>query len=108
MPQILLRVKEEELNQIQEKATEFGLSNAAFVRQIVREYFRKTKQKEEPVNHQKYIRALIPVFAQALGRAQNLVLKGAPEEEIKILKVSQEQIKGMSELLLTIYDQGVQ
>jgi hypothetical protein len=109
MPQILLRVDETECQQIHQKSSDFGLSKAAFIRQIMREYFRKPIQKEQPANDlKKEIRALIPVLAQAIGRTQNLVIKEAPEEHAKILKVSPEAIKGLSEILLKIYDQEVQ
>ena len=83
MPQILLRVDETENKQLQDKATEFGLSKAAFIRQIMREYFRKSVKEEQPTNDlKKEIRAIIPVLAQAIGRTQNILVgqvKANPE-----------------------------
>ncbi len=114
MPQILLRVDETEFQLIQEKSSEFGLSKAAFIRQILREYFRKTPQKEQPVNNQKYIRALVPILAEALGRTQNLLVgqaKATPDavdKPTKLVYIKPEAIEGLSKYLLKIYDQGVQ
>ena len=53
MPQILVRLDEPESNQIQQKATEFGLTKPALIRQIIREYLRKPVQKEEQANNVK-------------------------------------------------------
>ena len=100
MPQILIRIEESEAKQIQEKATGFGLSKTAFIRQIIREYLRKPAQKEQPVNDPKYIRALIPVLAEALGQTQNQALK---EDQ----QISPEETKELSNILLKLYDQGV-
>ena len=108
MPQILLRVDETEFKLLQEKSSEFGLSKAAFVRQIVKEHLRKAKQKEQPVYNLKHIRALIPIIAQALGRTQMLLVKGATEEDAKVLTVPEKEIEELSESLLQLYDQGVQ
>ena len=108
MVQILFRIEEPEATQLQQIAESFGLSKAAFVRQIVKEHLRKTKQKEQPVNNLKHIRALIPIIAQALGRTQMLLVKGAPEEDAKILTVPEKEIEELSESLLQLYDQGVQ
>jgi len=93
MPQILLRVDETEYKQLQEKSIEFGLSKAAFIRQIMREYFRKPVKEEQPANDlKKEIRAIIPVLAQAFGRTHN---------------ASPEATEGLSKVLLKIYDQEV-
>lgn len=115
MPQILVRLDETESDQVQQKATEFGLSKPAFIRQIIREYFRKPTQKEQPVdNLKKEIRAIIPVLAQAIGRTQNLLVsqaKAIPEaidKPSKLIYVSPEDIAGLSKVLLKIYDQEVQ
>ena len=114
MPQILLRVDETEFKQLQEKSTEFGLSKAAFIRQIIREYFRKSVKEEQPVNDlKKEIRALSPVLAQAIGRTQNILVgqvKANPEaveKPSRLIFVSPEDIAGLSKVLLKIYDQEV-
>jgi hypothetical protein len=101
MLQILIRIEESEAKQIQDKATEFGLSKTAFIRQILREYLRKPAQKEQPVNDPKYVRALIPVLAEALCWTQNQVLK---EDE----KVIPKEIKELSNYLIKLYDKEVQ
>ncbi len=94
MPQILVRLDETESDQVQQKATEFGLSKPAFIRQIIREYFRKSVKEEQPANDlKKDIRAIIPVLAQAFGRTHN---------------ASPEATEGLSKMLLKIYDQEVQ
>ena len=94
MPQILLRVDETEFQQVQQKSSEFGLSKAAFIRQILREYFRKPVKEERLANDlKKEIRSIIPVLAQAFGRTQN---------------ASPETTEGLSKVLLKIYDQEVQ
>ena len=115
MLQILLRVDETEYKQLQEKSTEYGLSKAAFIRQIVREHFRKATQKEEPANDfKKEIRAIIPVLAQAIGRTQNILVgqvKSSPdvvEKPSRLIFISPEDITGLSKVLLKIYDQEVQ
>jgi len=94
MPQFLLRVDETEFQQIQQKSSGFGLSKAAFIRQILKEYFRKPVKEEQPANDlKKEIRAVIPVLAQALGRTHD---------------ASPEETEGLSKKLLKIYDQEVQ
>ena len=94
MPQILLRVDETEFQQIHQKSSEFGLSKAAFIRQIMREYFRKPVKEEQPTNDlKKEIRAIIPVLGEALGRTHD---------------ASPEETEGLSRVLLKIYDQEVQ
>ena len=115
MPQILLRVDEKEFQQIQEKSSEFGLSKAAFIRQIMREYFRKPVKEEQSANDlKKEIRAIIPVLAQAIGRTQNILVgqaKANPdvvEKPSKLIFISPEDITGLSKVLLKIYDQEVQ
>ena len=115
MPQVLVRLAETESNQIQQKATEFGLTKPAFIRQIIREYLRKSSQKEQPAdNLKKEIRAIIPILAQAIGRTQNLLVgqaKAIPDaidKPSKLIYISNEDIAGLSKVLLKIYDQEVQ
>ena len=108
MVQILIRLEDAESKEIKQIATGLGLSTSAFVRKIVKEHLRKPKQKERPDNNLKHIRALIPIIAQALGRTQMLLVKGAPEEDAKILTVPEKEIEELSESLLQLYDQGVQ
>jgi hypothetical protein len=95
MAQILLRVDETEFKQIEEKSSEFGLSKAAFIRQILRESFRKSTQKEQlPESNLKYNRALVQVMAEALGRTTK--------------EYNQERTEKLTQTLLKIYDQKVQ
>ena len=95
MPQILLRVDETEFKQIEEKSSEFGLSKAAFIRQIIMEFFRKSTSKEQlPESNLKYNRALVQVMAEALGRTTK--------------EYNQERTEKLSQTLLKIYDQKVQ
>ena len=115
MPQILVRLDETESDQVQQKATEFGLSKPAFIRQIIREYFRKPIQKEQPANNlKKEIRAIIPVLAQAIGRTQNLLvgqakaIPDAVDKPSKLIYISNEDIEELSKFLLKKYDQEVQ
>ena len=108
MVQILIRLEDAESKEIKQIATGLGLSTSAFVRKIVKEHLRKAKQKEQSDNSLKHIRALVPILAQALGRTQNLLIKEAPEEQAKILTVTQKDMEELSESLLQIYDQKVQ
>ena len=65
MVQILIRLEDAESKEIKQIATGLGLSTSAFVRKIVKEHLHKTKQKEQPDNSLKHIRALVPILAQA-------------------------------------------
>ena len=82
MGQILLRIEDTELKQIQKKAQDLGLTTSAYVRQVLKDAHR-SPPKNQPVELPGAVRRLIPVMAEALGRTQN----ATPEAIDKLTKI---------------------
>ncbi len=92
MAKILLRIDDAESEEIKKKAAELGLTTSAFIRQVLKHSLRKSS-KQETAKTLKFVRALVHVVAEALGRTQN-----APPEAVEKL----------AQILLKKFDQEVQ
>ena len=93
MANILIRkVDETDYKKLQEKAAELGLSTTVFIRQILKDYLKKSNRKNELDAHKAH-RASVHVLAEAFGRTQG----ASPEATEKLKK-----------MLLKIFDQEVQ
>ena len=80
MAQIHFFIDDTEYKQIQEKAKGVGLTISAYARHVLRDSLRKSNPKE-PAEALKAARVLVPVLAEALGRA----MRASPDSRAAIL-----------------------
>lgn len=90
MPRILINIPELEATEIKTKAASFGLSMSAYTRQVLKDSLRRNGNNEMTVVL-RAIRKLIPILAEALGRAQ---------------RVDAQTVQKLSQILLKQYDQA--
>ena len=86
MARLLISIPEQEAVEIRQKAKSLGLTTSAYVRNTVKDSMNKDTRHNQIL---KAIRALVPTFAEALGRTQN---------------VSAEMTQKLSNLLVEMYD----
>jgi hypothetical protein len=81
MAQIHLIVEEAESKLIKQKATEQGLNTSAYIRQVLKDSWRKTNRRDQG-EHIIAARALVFVLAEVFERVYN----AAPKERDSLLK----------------------
>ena len=82
MAQVHFFIGDTEYKQIQEKAKGVGLTISAYARHVLRDSLRKSTPKE-PAEALKATRVLVPVLAEALGRA----MRASPEDTEKLSQI---------------------
>ena len=95
MPKILFALSEELTSELRNRAKKMGLPVSGYIRQIIQDRFksRDSKDRDKKEQDQKEvlfaIKALIPVFVEALAQTSHKVPPGEVIERVKTMLLKQ-------------------